>query len=246
MALLRSEMKKDTVIIIPAFNEDQSIGLVLGDIPRDRIQEIIVVDNASTDTTSKISIENGAIIVREEKRGYGRACLRGIEAVKKYNPTNVIFIDADYSDNPKEIPLFLNELDKGADLVIGSRTLGKVEKGSLLPQAIFGNWLATNLLHLFYKGKKFSDLGPFRGVRWDKLKLINMQDQDFGWTVEMQLKALIHNFNCKEVSVSYKKRIGVSKITGTLRGTFLAGYKILFIIFKFKILRRPWPILKKL
>ncbi|RLA64664.1 MAG: glycosyltransferase family 2 protein [Epsilonproteobacteria bacterium] len=238
-------MKKDTVIIIPAFNEDQSIGLVLHHIPRSRIQEIIVVDNGSTDKTSKIAKDHGALVVRENQKGYGMACLKGIEAAKKYNPRNVVFIDADYSDNPKEMPLLLAELDKGADLVIGSRTLGKAEKGALLPQAIFGNWLATNLLYLFYRGKKFSDLGPFRAIRWDKLLQINMEDEDFGWTVEMQLKALIHNLDCREISVSYKKRIGVSKITGTMKGTFLAGYKILFIIFKFKILRRPWPLLKK-
>jgi len=232
-------MNKDTVIIIPAFNEDQSIGLVLKDIPRERVQEIIVVDNASTDTTANIARVYGALVVKENQKGYGAACLKGIETAKKYNPSNIIFIDADYSDNPKEMPLLLEKLDEGADLVIGSRTLGKAEKGSLLPQAIFGNWLATNLLYLFYRGKKFSDLGPFRAIKWEKLLLINMEDQDFGWTVEMQLKALIHNLECREVSVSYKKRIGVSKITGTIKGTFLAGTKILFIIFKFLLLRNP-------
>jgi len=236
---------KDTVIIIPALNEDQSIGLVLRDIPRDRIQKIIVVDNASTDNTAKIARENGALVVKEGQKGYGMACLKGIETAKKYNPQNIIFIDADYSDNPKEIPLFFKELDKGADLVIGSRTLGKAEKGALLPQAIFGNWLATNLLYLFYRGIKFSDLGPFRAIKWDKLLLLNMEDQDFGWTIEMQLKALLHHLDCREISVSYKKRIGVSKITGTLKGTFSAGSKILYIIFKSLIMRNPWPILKK-
>jgi len=224
-------IKKDTVIIIPAYNEEASIALVLKDIPRDRIIEIILVDNASTDNTASIAQKNGAMVISCSQRGYGIACLSGIKKAYALNPANIVFLDADYSDHPQELPLLLDKIDCGYDLVIGSRTLGKSQKGALLPQAIFGNWLATNLMSLLLQGLKFSDLGPFRAIKTQALKQLKMQDQDFGWTIEMQAKALLQKLRCCEVSVSYRKRIGVSKITGTLKGTIAAGYKILKTLF---------------
>ena len=224
-------MKKDTVVIIPAFNEEESISLVLNDIPRDRILEIIVVNNNSTDKTANIAKDNGAKVIHEPQMGYGKACLTGLAAAYLLNPENILFLDGDYSDHPQELSSLLVEMDKGNDLVIGSRTLGKAEQGALLPQAIFGNWLSTNLMKLLLGGFHFSDLGPFRVIKTSALKKLNMLDEDFGWTMEMQAKALIHKLKCCEVSVSYRKRIGVSKITGTLKGTFKAGYKILTTLF---------------
>ena len=226
-----SQTEKDTLVIIPAFNEESSLPLVLRDIPKERVREIIVVNNGSTDRTPEVAEENGATVLHESQKGYGKACLTGLTYAFKQNISNIAFLDGDYSDNPKELTLLLKEIDSGFDLVIGSRTLGKAEKDALLPQAIFGNFLATRLMKLFFGGFAFSDLGPFRIIRKNKLQELSMKDEDFGWTVEMQVKALIHQLSCTEVSVSYKKRIGVSKITGTIKGTFKAGHKILYTIF---------------
>lgn len=225
----------DTVIVIPAFNEEASISYVLDDLPKDRLLAIIVVNNNSTDDTKKVAIRHGAQVILEETMGYGQACLTGIELAYTFNPKIIAFIDGDYSDFPVELPKLLAEIDKGMELVIGSRTRGDAEPGALLPQAIFGNWLATTLMKLFFKGQAFTDLGPFRAIKTEALKRIEMKDRDFGWTVEMQIKALIHNLKCSEISVGYKKRIGVSKITGTLKGTLRAGYKILGLIFYLKL-----------
>lgn len=225
----------DTVVVIPAFNEEESIGLVLDGLPKERLLEVIVVNNNSTDKTAEMAINHGAKVILEERMGYGQACLSGIELAYTYDPKIIAFIDGDFSDFPKELSDLLAEVDKGADMVIGSRTRGKAEPGALLPQAIFGNWLATTLMRLFFSGLPFTDLGPFRAIRTEKLKEIKMADTNFGWTVEMQVKALIHKLNCSEISVGYKKRIGVSKITGTLKGTFKAGYKILGTIFWLKL-----------
>lgn len=225
----------DTVVVIPAFNEEESIGLVLDGLPKERLLDIIVVNNNSTDKTAEMAIHHGAKVIFEERMGYGQACLTGIAQAMTYDPSIIAFIDADFSDFPEELPLLLSEIDSGADMVIGSRTRGKAEPGALLPQAIFGNWLATFLMSLFFTGLKFTDLGPFRAIRTNKLTELQMADTNFGWTVEMQVKALIHKLNCSEVSVGYKKRIGVSKITGTIKGTFKAGYKILGTIFWLKL-----------
>lgn len=221
---------KDTVIIIPAFNEEHSIGLVLDAIPRDRVLEVIVVNNNSWDKTAHVAKSHGARVLFEGNRGYGQACLTGIKSAYLYNPKNIVFLDADYSDFPQDMKGLLSEIDQGFDMVIGSRTRGGAEENSLLPQAIFGNWLATSLLRLCFGGYAFTDLGPFRAIKTDALKLLEMKDTNFGWTVEMQAKALIYKLKCQEVSVRYRKRIGVSKITGTIQGTFKAGYKILFTI----------------
>jgi len=222
-------------VIIPAYNEEGAIGEVIREIPKNLISKIIVVNNASTDNTEQIAIKAGAIVLRELVPGYGRACLKGIEYLKQTQPVPdvVVFLDADHSDYPEEIPELLKPITQGnADLVIGSRALGIKEDGSMTPQQIFGNWLATRLLKLFY-GVKFTDLGPFRAIRFSKLIELEMQDKTYGWTVEMQLKAAKKGFHCVEVPVRYRKRIGISKISGTVKGTIMAGYKILATIFKY-------------
>ncbi|HNP94667.1 MAG TPA: glycosyltransferase family 2 protein [Cyclobacteriaceae bacterium] len=224
---------KRIVVIIPAFNEENGIGQVLSEIPKDLVEEVVVVNNASTDDTEKIARDAGATVLREEIPGYGRACLKGIEYVRQNPPDVVVFLDADHSDYPEEMTSVVEPiLDQNADLVIGSRALGNREKGSMTPQQVFGNWLATGLLKLFYN-VQFTDLGPFRAIRFDKLMAIDMQDKTYGWTVEMQLKAAKMNMNCVEVPVRYRKRIGFSKISGTIKGTVMAGYKILYTIFKY-------------
>ena len=223
-------------VIIPAYNEEESIGKVLRDIPKNLVREIIVCNNASTDSTAQVAAQNGATVLLQERKGYGSACLKGIEYLKQ-KPLDqqadiVVFLDGDYSDHPEEmLSLIQPILEKDMDLVIGSRALGQLEKGSMMPQQVFGNWLATNLIKLFYK-YSFTDLGPFRAIKFQKLLEIEMNDPDFGWTVEMQVKAAKHQFKCMEVPVTYRKRIGVSKVSGTIRGTILAGHKILWTIFK--------------
>lgn len=222
------------VVIIPAFNEEDSIGLVLGDIPRELVDSVIVVDNASSDATAEVAERCGAVVVFEPKRGYGRACLAGIERASVLEPDVVVFLDADYSDYPQELGQLLDKVQAGYDLVIGSRMLGKAEPGALLPQARWGNRLAVCLIrHLF--GVEYTDLGPFRAVKWSRLMRLKMTDQSFGWTVEMQIKAAKLGFRVTEVAVSYRARVGVSKITGTVSGTIKAGFKILYTIFKYAI-----------
>lgn len=222
-------------VVIPAYNEENAIREVIREIPKDLISEVIVINNASTDNTELIAKEAGATVLREPVPGYGRACLKGIEYLKQMQPAPdvVVFLDADHSDYPEEINELLRPIIEGkADLVIGSRALGKKEAGSMTPQQIFGNWLATRLLKIFY-GVKFTDLGPFRAIRFSKLIELEMQDKTYGWTVEMQLKAAKKGLQCVEVPVRYRKRIGSSKISGTVKGTIMAGYKILATIFKY-------------
>lgn len=223
-------------VIIPAYNEEQSIGSVIRDIPSDLVREILVCNNASTDNTAAVALENGAIVLDQPQKGYGSACLKGIEYLKSKSPEKqpdiVVFLDGDYSDHPEEMTKVVQPIiEQGMDMVIGSRASGEMENGAMMPQQIFGNWLATNLIRLFYK-YDFTDLGPFRAIRYDKLIEIDMKDPDFGWTVEMQVKAAKYKLKCTEVAVTYRKRIGVSKVSGTLKGTILAGHKILWTIFK--------------
>ncbi len=225
---------KRICVIIPAFNEENAIGEVIREIP-EGITEVVVVNNASTDNTAQIAQQAGATVLFEPVPGYGRACLKGIDYLKKSTPQPdiIVFLDGDHSDYPEEIPMVAKPIiERDADLVIGSRALGNKEQGSMTPQQIFGNWLATRLLKLFYN-TKFTDLGPFRAIRFDKLLELNMQDTTYGWTVEMQLKAAKLKMKCMEVPVRYRKRIGVSKISGTLKGTVMAGYKIITTIFKY-------------
>ncbi len=227
-------------VIIPAFNEQESIPLVLNDIPKDLVRDIIVVNNASTDNTTDAAKKAGATVLDQPQKGYGNACLKGIEYLRTKTelPHIVVFLDADYSDHPEEMPNVTQPItEEGYDMVIGSRALGQKEQGAMLPQAVFGNWLATFLIKLLYN-YEFTDLGPFRAIKWNKLMEINMVDQDFGWTVEMQVKAAKHRLPSKEVPVTYRKRVGVSKVTGTLRGTLMAGYKIIWTIFKYAMQKR--------
>jgi glycosyltransferase involved in cell wall biosynthesis len=222
-------------VIIPVFNEQDAIEKVIGDIPPNLPTEIIVVDNGSTDQTAKLAAGMGARIVPENRRGYGSACLAGIAATNQ--PDIVVFLDGDYSDHPNEMPALVAPiLNNQSDLVIGSRVLGNREPGALMIQARFGNWLATYLIDLLFK-VRYTDLGPFRAIRYTALLELNMQDTTFGWTVEMQVKAAQQTLKTCEVPVSYRRRIGVSKITGTLKGTIVAGWKILFTIFKYRFSR---------
>jgi glycosyltransferase involved in cell wall biosynthesis len=218
-------------VVIPVFNEQDAITQVIEDLPKHLLHEIIVVDNGSTDETARLASAAGARVVTESRKGYGSACLRGIQASDA--PDIIAFIDGDYSDHPEEMAQVLAPIIAGhAEFTIGSRVLGNREPGALLPQARFGNWLATALISAFF-GVDFTDLGPFRAIRKDTLDQLVMQDTTFGWTVEMQVKAARRRVRTAEVPVSYRKRIGVSKITGTLEGTIKAGWKILFTIFKY-------------
>jgi len=217
-------------VVIPARNEAASLPMVLDAIPRHLVDEVVVVDNASTDGTAEAALGRGAILLREPRRGYGSACLRGLEHLRTRRPDVVVFLDADYSDHPEEMALLLEPIERGqADLVIGSRVLGTRERGALLPQARVGNWVATRLIRALYGGR-YTDLGPFRAVRFEALERLGMADRDFGWTAEMQVKALLAGLRVREVPVSYRRRVGTSKITGTLWGTLRAGAKILWTI----------------
>ncbi len=226
-----------TLVIIPAFNEARSIGLVVGDLPRNLVDEVVVVNNASTDETEANARAAGATVVREPQRGYGNACLRGMAYARTRQPDVVVFLDGDYSDHPEELALLVAPIYAGqADFVIGSRTRGAREKGAMLPQAVVGNALACALMRLFW-GTRWTDLGPFRAITFPALEKLNMQDQTFGWTIEMQIRAAEAGLRCAEVPVSYRRRVGVSKITGTITGTLRASYKILWTVFRFALTR---------
>ncbi len=226
-------------VVIPAFNEEKSIPYVLNDIPN-FVNLIIVCDNSSTDKTSEIAKNMGAKVVFEEKKGYGNACLKAISYLRnlKDKPEIVVFIDGDYSDDPKQMKKIVDPIFyEGYDLVLGARTKSLRDKNSMTAHQIFGNWLACFLMRIFFNSR-FKDLGPFRAITWDKLMQLDMRDKSFGWTIEMQIKALIKNYKYKEIGVKYKKRIGKSKISGTLVGSILAGKKILYLIFKYYLRKK--------
>ena len=225
-------MPGKAAVIIPARNEQDAIVRVLGDIPPGIVDDVIVVDNGSSDATARRASESGARVVHEPRRGYGQACLSGIAALRPETEI-VVFLDGDYSDFPGEMPLLLEPLRAGrADLVIGSRVLGRREPGAMLLQARWGNALATALIKALY-GVSYTDLGPFRAIRRETLERIGMSDRDFGWTVEMQVKAARLGVSAEEVPVSYRRRLaGTSKVTGTWTGTVRAGWKIVSTILR--------------
>lgn len=228
--------RKSSVIkvIIPAYNEEDSIGNVIRDLP-DLVHEIIVVNNNSIDATEKNALDAGATVLTEPKPGYGNACLKGIDYLKQQKAETdiVVFLDGDYSDYPEELTKIVAPiLEENIDFVIGSRVKKFREKGAMQPQQIFGNWLATFLMRLFFKSA-FTDLGPFRAIKFDTLMSLKMEDPTYGWTVEMQLKILKQRFTYEEIAVKYRNRIGVSKVSGTVKGSIFAGIKILTWIFKY-------------
>jgi len=226
----------DIKVIIPAFNEADSIANVVNELPGS-VSEIIVVNNNSSDGTSDNALSAGATVLTEDRKGYGYACLKGMAYIAQQSkaPDIIVFIDGDYSDYPEELDKVVAPiLNDGKDFVIGARVERFREDGSMTPQQIFGNWLATSLMKLFF-GATFTDLGPFRAIRYDKLLSLDMEDKTYGWTVEMQLKAIKKKLSYVEVPVHYKKRIGVSKVSGTVKGSIFAGIKILAWIFKYSI-----------
>ncbi len=229
-------IEPDIRVIIPAFNEADSIANVVKELPPS-VSQVIVVNNNSSDQTSENAQSAGATVLTEERKGYGYACLKGMEYIARQSkaPDIVVFIDGDYSDYPEELDKVVAPiLNDGKDFVIGARVKRLREDGSMTPQQIFGNWLATSLMKLFF-GATFTDLGPFRAIQYNKLLSLDMEDKTYGWTVEMQLKAIKKNLSYTEVPVRYKKRIGVSKVSGTVKGSIFAGIKILGWIFKYSI-----------
>ncbi|WP_299155912.1 glycosyltransferase family 2 protein [uncultured Tenacibaculum sp.] len=226
-------------VIIPAYNEQDSIANVINDIPS-LVNEIIVISNNSTDNTEINAKNSGATVLKENRRGYGYACLKGMEYIKAsaihdpyHIPDIIVFLDGDYSDYPEQLTELINPIvNDNIDFVIGARIKRLREQGSMTPQQIFGNWLATFLMKLFFNAK-FTDLGPFRAIKYNKLLALNMEDKTYGWTVEMQLKALKQKFSYVEIPMKYRNRIGVSKVSGTVKGSILAGVKILGWIFKY-------------
>lgn len=225
---------KNVRVIIPAYNEENSIAKVIAAIP-EMIAEVIVVNNASTDQTAQVASSAGATVLHERNMGYGYACLKGIEYLqnKKDSTAIVVFMDGDYSDFPEEMPKILAPiLEQNIDFVVGARVKSKRETGSMTLPQIFGNWLATSLMRLFFHSN-FTDLGPFRAIKYEKLLELNMEDKTYGWTVEMQLKVLKKNMTYTEVEMNYRNRIGTSKVSGTVKGAVMAGVKILGWIFKY-------------
>lgn len=230
------ESMTDIKVIIPAYNEANSIAKVIQEIPA-IVSEIIVVNNNSSDDTAINATRAGATVLNETRKGYGYACLRGMDyiAKKSRKPNIIVFIDGDYSDYPEELNKIVKPiLEENVDMVIGARTKALREDGSMTPQQIFGNKLATFLMKLFF-GSTFTDLGPFRAIKYEKLLELEMEDKTYGWTIEMQLKAIKNKMSYVEIPVHYKKRIGVSKVSGTVKGSIFAGVKILGWIFKYSL-----------
>lgn len=223
---------KTVAVIIPALNEEQSIGLVLSEMPSE-FDQVVVADNGSADATASIARERGATVVLESQRGYGAACLRAMAELELNPPDVVLFCDADHSDHAEDALTVAQTVCSGkADMCIGSRVLGQRERGSLTPQQAFGNWLATTLIYLRWR-KRYTDLGPLRAITWTALTEMRMADTTWGWTVEMQIKAAQHGIKTVEIPVRYRNRIGKSKISGSLLGSIRAGYKILYTIARF-------------
>jgi len=236
---ISNDNRCSVAVVIPAWNEEGSIGKVIADLPRAWYSRVVVADNNSTDRTADVAREAGAIVVPAPVQGYGSACLAALGYLESLPPEDqpqvVAFIDADYSDYPQQLPLLVEPiLNNQADFVIGSRMLKPQPAGALLPQAIFGNRLACFLMRVLF-GQAYTDLGPFRAISWKALRDLQMRDTNFGWTVEMQIKAARRRLRIREVAVDYRPRIGQSKITGTVSGSIRAGYKILWTIFKYGV-----------
>ncbi len=230
----QTDLMTNIKVIIPAYNEADSIAHVIKDIP-DIVNEIIVVSNNSNDDTEINAEKAGATVLIESKKGYGYACLNGMDYIfnQSQKPDIVVFLDGDYSDYPEELTKITAPiLNDNIDFVIGARVKQLREKGSMTVPQIFGNWLATTLMTLFFRAK-FTDLGPFRAIKYDKLLNLKMEDKTYGWTVEMQLKVLKQKLSYVEIPVNYRNRIGVSKVSGTAKGAIFAGVKILGWIFKY-------------
>lgn len=228
--------KPDIRVIIPAYNEENAVGLVIDEIPKGLVSEVIVVDNASTDNTAEKARERGATVLSQTEMGYGNACLKGMEHISNSltQPDIVVFLDGDHSDYPGKMTELIKPIaDNQVDMVIGSRALGKKQRGSMTIPQVFGNWLSTSLLKLIYR-VQYTDLGPFRAIRYTSLIQLDMQDRTFGWTVEMQLKVAKLSLRFVEIPVDYRVRVGTSKISGTVKGALMAGYKILYTIFKYR------------
>ncbi len=221
-------------VIIPVYNEEDSIGKVISEIPDTIVRNVVVCNNGSKDRTASVAESHGAIVVHQPEKGYGNACLKGMEYIAnlEIKPDIIVFLDGDYSDYPSEmVDLIKPIVTENVDMVIGSRALGEMQSGAMMPQQIFGNWLATTLIRIIYS-YEFTDLGPFRAIKYPVLMDMQMEDKTFGWTVEMQVKAAKMKLKTTEVAVRYRKRIGKSKVSGTIKGTILAGHKILWTIFK--------------
>ena len=221
-------------VIIPAYNEADSIAHVINDIPK-IVDEVIVVSNNSTDDTEQNAKDAGATVLKETQKGYGYACLKGMDYVSKQEikPDIIVFLDGDYSDYPEELTKIIQPIiERDIDFVIGARVKRLREKGSMTMPQIFGNWLATSLMRIMFNST-FTDLGPFRAIKYEKLLALNMEDKTYGWTVEMQLKALRQKLSYVEIPLNYRNRIGISKVSGTVKGAIFAGVKILTWIFKY-------------
>ena len=221
-------------VIIPAYNEQNSIAHVIKDIPT-IVSEVIVISNNSTDKTEENAKNAGATVLKENRKGYGFACLKGMDYIanQEKTPDIIVFLDGDYSDYPEQLTEIVAPIiNDDIDFVIGARVKRLRELGSMTPQQVFGNWLATFLMKLLFRAK-FTDLGPFRAIKYDKLLRLEMEDKTYGWTVEMQLKALKQKFTYVEIPMKYRNRIGVSKVSGTVKGSVMAGIKILGWIFKY-------------
>lgn len=236
MSVVHAEQHPKINVIIPAFNEADSIMQVINGVPK-IVDEVIVVSNNSTDATETRAKQAGATVLIEKQKGYGYACLKGMDyiAKKRIQPDIVVFLDGDYSDYPEELTKIVAPIiQDDIDFVVGARVKSLREKGSMTMPQIFGNWLATMLMTFFFRAK-FSDLGPFRAIKYDKLLALKMEDKTYGWTVEMQLKVLKQKLSYIEVPVNYRNRIGVSKVSGTIKGAIFAGIKILGWIFKYSL-----------
>jgi len=227
-------------VLIPARDEELALPQLLAEIDRTNLRHILVVDNGSSDRTARLAREQGAIVIFCKQAGYGRACLAGMEHMSRNPPDILVFLDGDRSDHPRYIQSLCTPIIEGShDMVLTSRTLGQAEAGSLTMTQVFGNRLATSLMRFFWN-TDYTDLGPFRAIRWDALKALEMNDTNYGWTIEMQIKAACAALRVLEIPVDYRNRIGVSKISGTLSGVIKAGTKIIYTIFKYRLLTRSW------